>query len=310
MNEKVTELTSASESEMHVYVLPVDDCSRIKIGRSRTPLRRISSLRYIYPEIDLTRAVIVGVDDHRVEKVLHTAFGKRRQSLAGHKDGHTEWFRGDFMNEVLSLVRIIANHRETSYPEFRNVDVLLRDYLVSNPKAGLRPPRQSKAEFMERAPLVKALLAEAVLDRTQEVIDRLDEQRFDAVIRHGNRAYLARVVHRDREPECWLAEGGHRTSDWSRRLGELGLINVRVDGGSCAFHLLDLPTFVPKDVNLGTEFYLIPELRPSAANDSTDSEFSICEAFEELWVALESLPVIVSPTDPLERSTFVLNANA
>jgi hypothetical protein len=112
----------------------------------------------LYPEIDMTRSVIVAVDDHRVEKALHTAFGKRRQSLGGRKDGHTEWFQGDFLDEALSLVRVIAAHRETTYPEFRNVDVLLRDYLARNPNAGQRPPRRSKAERMERAPVVEGCL--------------------------------------------------------------------------------------------------------------------------------------------------------
>lgn len=298
------------EGNHYVYVLPTSDGSRLKIGRSRSPLRRILSLCCLYPDIDLARSVIVAVDDHRVEKALHTAFGNRRQAQPGRKDGHTEWFAGDFLEDVLSLVRVIAAHRKTIYREFRNVEVLLREYLVSHPNAGERPPRRSKAERIERAPLVEALLTESILERAQVVIDRLDERAFDSVLRHGNRAYLTRTVRRDDEPECWLTEGGHRTSDWGRRLGELGLISVSVDGGSCLFYLLDLPTFVPKGAKVGVEYYRIPELRPSADAEIEAINFGSAQAFDELWDALAALPVINTPSDPLCCAGWEPTANA
>jgi hypothetical protein len=77
------------------------------------------------------------------------------------------------------------------------------------------------------------------------------------------------------------------------------LISVSVDGGSCLFHLLDLPTFVPKGASVGVEYYRIPELRPCADAEPEGVSFGSGEAFDELWGALASLPVIDSPTDPL-----------
>lgn len=286
-----------------VYFLATLDRSQVKIGRSVAPLRRIHGLRCLYPDIDLTRSAIVAVDDHRLEKVLHTAFGKRRQTRSGKKDGHTEWFKGDIVEQAVALAHVIATHRETRYPEFRGVDRLVADYLKRNPEVAQRTQRLSKAERLTKTMNAEAQLVERVLSRTQEFIDLLDERVFDAVVHRDGQTYLARMVHRDAEPECWLPDGAHRMSDWGRRLCGLGLINEKIDGTSCLFYLLDCASFVPQGLMSGIEYYRIPKSAPRTETDHCGISAVSSEASAELWEAIKSLPVKDASTDFMSKSS-------
>jgi hypothetical protein len=303
---KLNTLPFAPESTLpitgqpHVYILPTHQHDQLKIGRSIDPLGRIAGLTNIYPNIDLTRAVILGVDSHRIETVLHTVFGCRRIIQKQRVDGYTEWFRGDFVEEALALAQKVAQHRGTDYRVFGNVAHLLQTYRTQYPNAGQRTPRRSKAERSARAPFIESRLQEAILDHTQRFIDTLcSEREFDAIVHYAGNAYLARTVYLSDEPECWLGHGGFSRSVWGNQLARLAQINVQVEGGSCSLHLINPPIFSRLDGERGREYFRISERHPNSAALGKNPPSLTDPAFAELWRALDHLPKVEVACDPL-----------
>lgn len=291
----------------HVYVLPTLDRTCLKIGRSSDPLDRIASLANIYPNIDLSRSVIVGVDTHRVETVTHTVFSQRRMTLNKRSDGFTEWFAGDFLEEVLELIQRVARHRGVEYPVFENVDRLLTKYRAHNPNAGKRAPRQTQAEILTRKPLIEARLSELALEHTQRFIDVLSDREFDAVIEASGTCYLARNVSRSQEPECWQQDKHCHCSDWGRQLAEHAHIHAQVEGGSCSFRLVKPPVFLPVDDKRGHEYFRISETRPLSPGHGSSLPSVTDAAFVELWGVLDQLRKVEAQVDPLrpdENSSY------
>lgn len=284
----------------HVYFLPTLDNAEVKIGYSADPLDRIADLVNVYRNIDLSRAVILNVDTRRVETILHSVFGMRREPLEKRADGYTEWFKGDLLDEAVTFAQQVAHHRGVEYPVFDNVDRLLQEYRIQNPHAGERAPRLTRAEQEARAENAPHLLREAILVRTLEFINALYEGDFDAIVLHGGHAYLTRTVYRQQEPECWAHAGSH----WGRRLAQQALVSVCVDGGSCTFHLLSFASFVPLDDSYGHEYFRISQLRPGASDNRVGLPSLTDVAFEELWNALEHLPVVDAgdAQDPTQRN--------
>lgn len=296
-----SEIACAVPSGSHdVYILPTHDRSRAKIGRTRngTPLDRIATLSCTYPEIDLSRAAIVEVDTHKIEKVVHIAFGPRRDQQPCRRDGFSEWFSGDIVDEVLSFLEIVAARRGTEYRVTRNIDAMIQEHRARNPQIGVRATRPTKAELDQRTACVKDALRDGVLGRTKAVIDRLGERAFDSVLTHDNRRYLCRTIERTVEPECWLADDHYRVSDWGQSLVALADVALRVDGGNGRWRFLDLPAFVPVDSNHGLESYLIPK----SANYTSGSDTSDLLLDRTAWIVLEQaiahLPVVASSCDP------------
>lgn len=278
----------------HVYLLPTSDCTLLKIGRSIDPLDRIAGLARIYPEIDLARAVIVAVDSHRIETVLHTIFGLRREIRPIRTDGYTEWFSGDCLNEALNVLNTIASHRGAEYRIIRNVDSLLNDYLTQHPNAGQRAPRLTNAERSARAEQAKVRMREAAIEHAQCLCDRIAESDFDSLVRCGGEAYLARTVLKCDAPECWCPQTGYRGSIWGKRFAESSMANLEVDGAKCLFHMLNPPIFGALDEAQGREYFQICQERPVSDVISTSDLFSPA-AFAELWRVLDELPVIEMP---------------
>lgn len=288
--------------QMHIYVLPTEDRTHLKIGRSIDPIDRIAALINLYPDIDLSRSVILEVDSHRVETVLHTIFSLRRAPLNKRSDGHTEWFAGDFCDEVLELAQRVAQHRGVEYPVFRNVDRMLQEYRSKNPNAGKRAPRLTQIEHKTRTPLIEARLSEAVRERTQRVIDAMIDGGIDAITEHDGSSYLSRFVFRSQEPECWRQDGGHRSSDWGRQLAELAYIQAEVDGGSCAFRLFKPPVFIPLNRDQGCEYFRISEARPNSLGNASAPPCVTDVAVSEMWIALDHLQKIEPPNDPFGQA--------
>lgn len=295
--------TAPIAGQQYIYVLPTVDRSMVKIGRSNDPLDRIAVLLNTYPDIDLSRSVIVGVDTHRIEAVLHAIFSHRRMKLNKRSDGHTEWFCGDICDEVLELAQRIAQHRGIEYPVIRNVDRLLHDYRAKNPNAGKRAPRLTQVEHKIRTPHIEARLSEAIHERTQRVIVEMIHGGIDAITEHGGNSYLSRFVFRNQEPECWRPDGGHRSSDWGRQLAELAYINVAVDGGSCTFRLVKQPVFVPLNMDQGCEYFRICEARPNSLANASANPCITDGAVSEMWSALDHLQRIELPTDPFGQAS-------
>lgn len=285
----------------HVYILPTHDRSRAKIGRTRNgaPLDRITTLACTYPEIDLPGAVIVEVDTHKIEQVLHIAFGPRRDRQGRRRDGFSEWFLGDIVEEALTFLESVAARRGTEYRVIRNIDGLIQAHRARNPQLGVRSARPTDAERDQRALVAERELRIASLGGAEAVIGRLGERQFDSVVTYGTRRYLSRLVERATEPECWSPEGSHRISDWGQALVALADVAVTVEGGSGRWRFLDLPEFVAIDARHGREYYRIPD-SAGDANDDADPllDRAARQALEE---AIAHLPVTVAASDPTRR---------
>lgn len=285
--------------QMHVYLLPTEDNTRLKIGRSLNPLDRIAGLATQYPEIDLGRSVIVAVDSPRIESVLHTVFGKLRQAPQTRKDGCTEWFAGDITEEVLALLAVIALRRDTEYPVFHGVDALMRHHLARNPNAGQRAPRLTKRERLARVPVIQASLREVITEQTHRFLDVLWERPFDNIVRFEGYSYLARGVWRGEEPECWHPDRGARGSEWGQRLAEMGRISARVDGGSAMFGLIRYPIFSAIGEHEGREYFQICKATSLQSDSTRVRELPDAVAFAFLREAISDLPVIEADRDSL-----------
>lgn len=235
----------------HLYAIPMKDRTRIKIGRSIDPLDRIAGLRPIYPEMDLSRAVIVGVDSHRIETVLHTIFESRRQKLPNRLDGYTEWFNGDFIDEVIELCLHVAHYRGVHYPIIRNVEAHLQEYCERNPLAGLRSPRLTRAQSEARKIEISRQMADLAIETALQFIEVLMEKEFDGLVRHGDQYYLVRSVLRQEEPEYWNENATMPVSAWDQRLLRAAEVSIHVDGGTCCFRFLKTPTFYALDDQRG-----------------------------------------------------------
>lgn len=288
----------------NVYFLPTIDRSRLKIGQSSVPPYRINGLSRVYPEIDLTRAVIVEVDAPQIETALHIVFSDRREILPVRADGYTEWFVGDFIEEALTVLDTIARHRGIKYRVIRNVDSLLANFRAQNPNAGKRTPRLTRSERSVRAELAKANMCEAVVEHAQHFCDRIAESDFDSVVRCSGHAYLARTVYRANVPECWDSKSGHHGSFWGQRFAEASFANVKVYGGMCVFPMLNPPIFGAVDDTHGREYFRICQDRPVIECIDTLDLFSPL-AFDELWRLLDKLPVVELPGEWPDLPTSV-----
>lgn len=284
----------------HVYVLPTYDRSRAKIGRTRNgvPFDRITTLACTYPEIDLSGAVIVEVDTHKIEQVLHIAFGPRRERQGRRRDGFNEWFQGDIVDEALTFLEAVGARRGTEYRVIRNVDALIQAHRARNPQLGVRPARPTDAERDQRALVAEGALRNAALGGAEAVVGRLGERQFESVVTYGTRRYLARVVDRATEPECWSPEGFHRVSNWGQTLVALADVAVTVEGGNGRWRFLVLPEFVAIDANHGREYYRIPESAPCVASEDVSDPLLDRAAWRTLEQAIAHLPVMVAAGDP------------
>lgn len=272
----------------HLYILATQDRSRLKLGRTQSDFNRIVSLCYRYPEIDLSRSVMIGVDDASLETVLHNVFGLRRTPLPGGGDGHTEWFTGDFVEEVLDFIARIGEVRGKTYPVVRNLDALVQAQRARCPK-GPRPPREDKDVRQTRAAQEAEALHNQVLEATEQAIARLASFGFDTVVRGERHCYLARSVLREAEPDAWEMAWPREATFKSRELVDAGRINVTVGASSCTFSLLDTPYCTVLSEQRAHETFRIgqgPDERLLA-----DEPNPIDAAFARLWSTLAHLPV-------------------
>lgn len=278
----------------YVYILPTLDRTRIKIGRSIDPLDRISGLLNVYPEIDIARAVIVGVDTHRIETVLHTIFESRRQKLPNRLDGYTEWFNGDFIDEVIELCHHVASYRGVSYWITPNVETHLQTYRERNPLAGLRSPRLTRAQSQARQIEISRQMADIAIESAVQFIEVLMEREFDGLVCHQGRYYLVRTVCRREEPECWNEVATMPVSAWGQRLLRAGEVSIHVDGGSCCFRFLKTPVFKAQDDLHGIETYRLAQGPVEIEQLETASSLPDAAAFTVVWDHLSNLDMVES----------------
>lgn len=283
-------------SDEYIYILPSENFNRLKIGRSSHPLERIAGLCRIYPEIDLSRAIVIAVDHHCVETILHSVFGLRRQSHEVRADGYTEWFEGKFETEALELIQSIARHRGVKYRVFNDIDLAMQAYRAKNPNAGQRAPRQPKAKRLENSRLAQAELRQRVHAQTMHFIDVLAERQFDAVVHHNGNLFLKRTVTRHQEPQFWQENQACRSTEWGRHLTKEGQVIAQAQIARCIFYFVLPVAFICVSPELGHEYLRIGQERPRGDRPSVWS--IIDEAFAEFWNVLSDLPLIESPHDP------------
>ena len=286
--------TAIDAGRPYVYVLPRKDFSGVKIGRSIDPLERIAGLLNIYPEIDLSRAVILSVDSLRIESVLHTVFESRREKLPVRKDGYTEWFNGDFVDEVVDFCQRIAQHRGRRIEIITDIERHLQEYRRRNLLAGTRAPRLTREQAQARRIATHREMNDLASESAVRFIEALSEKAFDGVVIHREQYFLVRTVHRQTEPECWLQSAMTPISDWSRKFVQAAQVSIHVDGGTCRFNFVKTPTFEAQDDRHGIEIYRLSQ-SPVEADPSPDSlPMPDSRAFEVVWDHLATFEVLDS----------------
>jgi len=279
----------------YVYILATTDRQRIKIGRSLDPLDRITGLINLYPGIDLARSAIIAVDTLRIELILHIVFSERRQKLAEPCDGYTEWFEGDFGEDVIAFCHRIAHHRGVDFAVVRNIDSVIQRYRQHNPMAGLRSPRLTHAQRQAAFPRVLESLTKSVTEQTERFLEILSESKFDAILCNEDRYFLVRTVHRNATLEDGASDPTIQPAAWRSRLLDAAQFSVRVEGASCCFHLLKPPTVEPLDEHRAREYYRIAQ-GPEDEPQTRDALSSVVNSgFQLLWQAL-------APLDRWERA--------
>ena len=276
----------------YLYALVKADQSQLKIGRSTNPLERISYLKGIYPEIDLSESLLIAVDDPRIEKVLHTIFEARGVTLPEKKEGYTEWFDGDIRDDLIVVCQLIARHRRCKYPVLRGLDSVIEDYQqrannfrkrqqVLNAAGREKKRRQEQREMCRQA-----------VEKTQTFLDILDEHPIDGVHQDGECFQLVRTVSSAEEPECWSAKSPLWASAWSNRLHSAGKVKVSA-GESFGFFLIVLTaSFEALDDDFGQETIELTQSPQSGARSGHRIVLPRRLAFRAIRKTLAGLPVI------------------
>lgn len=125
----------ASRGRAFVYVLPCRDEDLLKVGFSRDPFTRFSTLhRRFFDFFDLERGMLLdaeGVGDaRRIERRLIETFADQRAMaplvVPVSAAGHTEWYRGVY-DEVTALLDTVA--RDEGFRLSRSLVPWLRGHL-------------------------------------------------------------------------------------------------------------------------------------------------------------------------------------
>jgi hypothetical protein len=137
MDDDVPYPRFASRGQAYVYVLPCRDEDLLKVGFSRDPFTRFSTLhRRFFDFFDLERGFLLDAervaDARRIERrLIETFSGQRAMAplvVPVSAAGHTEWYRGVHA-EVAALLEDIASSE--GYNLSRSLMPWLRDHLES-----------------------------------------------------------------------------------------------------------------------------------------------------------------------------------
>ncbi len=274
-----------------VYLLALANPDRYKIGRSANPRERITFLKGIYSEIDLSRSMILRVDSRRIESVLHAVFETRGQEMPEKTDGYTEWFSGDIAEEVIDFCQRIAHHRGCQYQVKRGLEAAIEDYRRRS--SAIRPERQclNRMEKIEQSRRDEREICRRSVAQTRTFLDFLAERRLDCVLRDGDQYQLVRTVHRSAEPECWQHESGFWASLWSQRLHGVSLVSCVVGTGGGAFRLIDSVSFTALDDTTGMETIHLMWGPMAGRHSFHDVTLPRRLSLRMLWRELSSLPI-------------------
>lgn len=281
----------------HVYLLPTQDRTRLKIGRSIDPIERIAELTRVYPEIDLARSVILAVDAKIVEKILHAVFEPFRLPLSQRRDGSTEWFIGDFADEVVDFCMRIAHHRKVSYSVIRELPVLLREHFSQRRLTETTTPAPAKRN--SRSLYQHACLPELATFQARQFVKTLQERQFDEIVVQKNAYFLVRTVRRNDEPECWYPKPWPQASNWGLKLLGAATVKARFDGNFFVSEFIEIPTFRQQNSEWGQEYYRLERGPAEIAHPAGDKPAAALDpAFAIIWEALAHLPQRALPLPP------------
>ena len=127
----------ASRGRAFVYVLPCQDEDLLKLGFSRDPFARFSTLhRRFYTFFDLDRGLLVDTERvakaRRIERTLIDAFRDDRAMaplvVPATAGGHTEWYRGAYERVRLLLSELADGD---GLPLHDGLRPWLRDHLMA-----------------------------------------------------------------------------------------------------------------------------------------------------------------------------------
>lgn len=99
---------------MFLYLLPLENQSKFKIGITITLPNRILQIQSDYGKLNLASSVFVESEPaniRRLEKTLHFIFSASRVVIEAPLTGHTEWFKQAVFQTVLGQIKQIANNQ-------------------------------------------------------------------------------------------------------------------------------------------------------------------------------------------------------
>ena len=150
----------ASRGRAYVYVLPCRDEDLLKVGFSRDPLQRLTTLHArFFRFFDLDRAFLIATDRvrdaRRIERRYIETFAERRSPaplvVPDAAAGYTEWYRGAYADAEAIARALVADDGFTLHAP-------LRDWL--------------RALFLERSALLFAWSA--------KMLEAIEYERFNA----------------------------------------------------------------------------------------------------------------------------------
>lgn len=285
---------SFGEKRKFVYFLQDPTTGRVKIGHTRSPGARISTLASRHPGIDLASSVLIETDTRALEYVLHGVFKYAHRPLAAYADGGTEWFNAAVFDEAVAFAQSIGEIRGKCYPIIRDLTELVEahrrkiaeQWADSGRKTAVTTPLPRDASL--------AALAGAAVERAAHCIAILGERGLECLVTDGLHWAIERVVDRDDEPEYWT-DAWRAPHSWANRLWIASHV-VGPDGPDYgrSFHGFIGTTFVRAGDN-AREFVHLPNRWQQLAargDQSAESRF-----FGHLQETLAGLKVRYVPID-------------
>ena len=285
---------SFGEKRKFVYFLQDPVTGRVKIGHTRRPGARISSLASRHPTIDLANSALIETDTRALEYVLHGVFKYAHRPLAVYSDGGTEWFDAAVFEDAIAFAKSVGEVRGKDYPLIRDLTEMVQMHRSKSAERWAMDVRQTAVP----APLPRDAslyaLADAAFERVMHCIDILGERGLECLVTDGLHWAIERVVDRDDEPEYWT-DAWRAPHSWANRLWIASHV-VGPDGPDYgrSFHGFIGTTFVRAGDN-AREFVHLPNRWQQLAargDQSAESRF-----FGHLQETLAGLKVRYVPID-------------
>lgn len=285
---------SFDEKRKFVYFLQDPSTGRVKIGHTRSPGARISTLASRHRGIDLASSVLIETDTRALEYVLHGVFKYAHRPLAAYSDGGTEWFDAAVFDEAVAFARSVGEVRGKDYPLIRDLTELVQEHRRTIAERWSKCDRQATVPGPLPREASLAALADAAAERVAHCIDILGERSLECLVTDGLHWAIERVVKRHDEPECWT-DARRTPHSWVNRLWIASYVfGPDGPGYGRSFHGFIGTTFVCAGDNAREYVHL-----PNRWKELTESGDQTAESlfFGKLQEALAGLTVRYVPSD-------------